>query len=278
MRIAVVTPSRNRVVGLSAVLQTLRYLESGKHEVRYGVISDEDDPATFEWCKTAKHIPLVNRVEPRYQTMGGAINEMSEWMHVNLGSEVFTVINDDILCLTPNWDDIIAKAVEETPHGVFWWNDTNEQGYEALYPIVTDKWRKAAGGLFTDYFPFWYDDLCLAELWTMTTDSDNIRLDCQICDKPVKTTRMRELSFWQQVYTKSRKLRVAKAYEMADKLGLPRPSSPEMIKALVDSKLKRVSDEWLDSIEQNQGETTAPDSAYLDAKARAEVLLQSIGD
>lgn len=273
MRIAVITPSRSRVFGLCAVLQSLKYLESGKNEVIYSVISDEDDSVTAEFCNAAKHIPIVNRVGPRPESLGGAFNEMAEWLAENKGVEVFTGICDDILCITPDWDEYIRKAVEKTPHGVFWWGS---RGIHSMYPIVTDKWRRAAGGAFTSNYPFWYDDLCLAELWTMATDSDNVQLECEIVDRPVRTTRMRELKFWQTVYLETRKLREKQAFEIAEKLGLPKPECPEYVRKLLDTRLSRVSDEWLDSIEKNQGETSPPDSSYLAAKAKAEALLASI--
>lgn len=270
----VITPSRGRVFGLSAVLSTLRYLESGKHQVRYCVISDDDDPATAEWCSAAKHIPITNRVGPRQTTMGGAINEVAEYFSDH--ADAYTVINDDILCMSANWDDTIAKAVEATPHGVFWWGCDESMEQDALYPIVTEKWRQAAGGVFTDYFPFWYDDLCLAELWLMTTDAEAIRLDCKIIDRPVMTTRMREVKFWQQVYTQTRVLRVQQAYQVAERLGLPKPQGAVHVGKLMTSHLKSVPDEKLDAIEKNQGETAPPDAAYLEARARAEELLATI--
>lgn len=275
MRIVVITPSRGRVFGLTAVLSTLKYLESGRHQVKYCVISDDDDPETAAFCAAAKHIPITNRVGPRQTTMGGAINDMAEYAS-SQGAEVYTVINDDVLCLSANWDQTIAEAVEKTPHGVFWWGCDPSMTQDALYPVVTEKWRKAAGGIFTDYFPFWYDDLCLAELWLMATDSEALRLDCQIIDKPVRTTRMRELRFWQQVYTKTRVLREKQARDIAGALGLPVPECTVHVSKLMTARLKAVPDEKLDEIERTQGETSAPDDAYLMAKANAEELLRNI--
>lgn len=222
-----------------------------------------------------KHIPITNRVGPRQTTMGGAINDMAAYA-AGQGAEVYVVINDDILCLSANWDQTIAEAVEKVPHGVFWWGCDPSMSQDALYPVVTEKWRSAAGGIFTDYFPFWYDDLCLAELWLMATDSEALRLDCQIIDRPVKTTRMRELRFWQQVYTRTRVLRETQARDIAAKLGLPSPECTTHVSKLMTARLKAVPDEKLDDIERTQGETTAPDAAYLEAKANAEKLLETI--
>lgn len=271
MNITVIIPSRKRVRGLSAVIYSLRYLESGENRVHYGVLCDEDDDETADACETLRHlIPLGYRVQKRQKTMGGAINGMAEFMP----ADVYLVINDDILCLSPNWDKAIAEAVEKTPHGVFWWK--NALPMDALYPIVTEKWREAAGGIFTDHYPFWYDDLCLVELWTMTTEQEPIRLDISIADKPITTQRMRDLKFWQKVYTNTRPERVKQSVEIAKKLGLPIPTIGSELGKRITEALVPMTDEYLAQIEINQGETSPPDEMYLVAKQRAEEMLSRI--
>jgi hypothetical protein len=274
VNITVVIPSRGRVRGLSAVIYGLHFLESGKHNVTYGVACDDDDPETSDFCKQeSKRVRLAYRIGKRHTSMGEMVNTMAQL----IPADVYLVINDDVLCLSNNWDDVIAQAAEKTPHGVFWWTSACEQ--QVLFPIVTEKWRAAAGGIFSDFFPFWYDDLCLVELWTMTTDAESIILPINICDKPRTVThRMRELTFWQKVYNGTRKLRVQKAYEMAEKLGLKRPDSPQHLAALLNLHLRRVSDEWINLIEHNQGDKNPPDAAYLKKRAEAEKMLNEIGE
>jgi hypothetical protein len=271
MDITVLIPSRGRVRGLEAVLYSLRYLESWKHRIHYGVICDDDDIATIVCCQKLKEVmPLAYRIGSRQETMGASINDMAKFMP----ADVYLVINDDILCLSPDWDKVISEAVEKTPHGIFWWK--NACPMDALYPIVTEKWRQAAGGIFSENFPFWYDDLCLVELWAMTTQTDQLRLDISIADKPIKTQRMRDLKFWQKVYTETRKQRVKQSIEIAEKLGLPKPTIGEALAERLTAALVSMDDERLTQIEKNQGETSEPDSAYLRAKEKAQRLLDQL--
>jgi hypothetical protein len=271
MDITVILPSRKRTRGLYAVLSSLTMLESGKHRVYYGVCADDDDEETISFCKEMQgKMRLAFRVGERQKTMGGVINEMATLMP----AEVYLVINDDILCLDYAWDDVIAEAVEKTPHGVFWWK--NAYPMDALYPIVTEKWRQAAGQIFTNHYPFWFDDLCLIEVWMMTTGQEPIRLDISIVDKPVSTQRMRDLKFWQGLYTQTRKLRVLQSYEIAEKLGLPRPTASEEFARRLTEALIVMDEEHLKQIEINQGETSPPDAAYLVAKERAEKILEEL--
>lgn len=272
--ITVILPSRGRVRGLSTVITGMHFLESRKHNVKYGVVCDDDDPDTSNWCKSVQsEIPLAYVCGPRRRAMGEMINDMAERMP----ADVYLVINDDVLCLSLNWDQVIADALTKTPHGVFWWTSECEQ--QVLFPIVSHKWKEAAGGVFSDFFPFWYDDLCLVELWTMTTSEENIMLPIKICDRPnTRTHRMRELKFWQKVYNGTRKLRVKKAYEIAEKLGLEKPQAPDKIAVLLDLHMRRVSDEWIQRIEDNQGDKSPPDAAYLKKREEAERLLNDIGE
>ena len=274
MRISVVIPSRGRVLGLLGILRSMQFLESGKHEVRYVVGVDDDDEETrraCEWLGSKKQISLGVRVDARPVSLGGLINELA----LCKPADVYAAVNDDIVCLSPGWDEEIAKAVERLPHGVFWWTDGSGNG--ALFPIVTEKWRAAAGGIFSEWFPFWYDDLCLLELWMMTTDAEIQELDIKICDKPRTVThRMRELKFWQNVYIATRKLRVAQAYDIAAKLGLPKPQGTEHIAALMNNHIKRVADEWIAEIEANQGDKTPPDENYRIAKDKARRMLEEV--
>ena len=243
----------------------MRFLESGKHRVHYGIACDDDDSETMGYCADIKKYMLLGySAQPRRPTMGDAFNEMAMLMP----AEVYVLANDDMLVLSDEWDDVIAEAVEKTPHGVFWWTAAGKRN--VLVPIITEKWRAAQGGLFTSFFPFWYDDLCLAELWVMTTDSDNIILPINIIDKPRTIThRMRELVFWQKVYNASRVLRVTQAQEIAEKLGLPKPEGSKYVAERLNDHVGNVSDERLQQIQDNQGDKEPPDVAYNIAKERA---------
>lgn len=272
MRITVVVPSRGRVFGLAGILRSMHFLESGKHEVRYVVGADEDDAETQEACKALRsRLPLGLRTDKRPVSLGGLINQLA----LCEPADVYTAVNDDIVCLTPNWDEEIANAVEKLPHGVFWWTDKSGNG--ALFPIVTEKWRAAAGGIFSEWFPFWYDDLCLLELWMMATDEAVQQLEIFLCDKPRTVThRMRELKFWQQIYIASRVLRVKQARQIAERLGLPSPQCTEHVAVLMNAQLRRVEPGWIQQIEDNQGDKNPPDENYFIAKARAEKMLAEV--
>lgn len=269
MKLNVLIPSRGRPYQLAAAIYSLFLCASEKHDITFCVACDDDDEPTKEVLKVLRaQIPLFVRIGPRPDSLGSVANDLSEHWR----ADAYAVWADDLICATYGWDEKVAQAVEKTPHGVFWWNTA--RGVPTFVPVVTERWRKAAGAIFTEHFPFWYDDLWLHELWVMATDADPITLDCDVVDKPRSTQRMRELRFWHDFYTHMRAERVLQGRAIAKALGLPEPViGPHLAKRL--NEMSVVTDEFLDDIQvKNKAETTPPNAQYIATKARAEELMR----
>lgn len=274
MDITVIIPTRKRTVKLAAALNSLVMTESRKNKIKYVIACDVDDTETIAFCeKIPQQLPHINltwHVGERPKSLGSLVNQMAEGVR----GDVYVAFCDDLLCMTMNWDEIIWKAVKKTPHGVFFWKMVRQE--LAFFTIVTEKWRKAAGGIFTDLYPYWFDDLCLIEWWIVATDSIPIILeDLILLDRPTDTMRMRELPFWTKFYTKTRPLRILQGIEIAKKLGLPAPQYMPQKHAKVGLEAMEV--ERLQKIEAEQGEpNTPPDASYIEAKNRALAILEQI--
>lgn len=269
MRIAVLIPSRGRTRQLSAALTSLRMCQSGENQVLYIVAVDDDDLPTKLLVQNASNdIPLAMRVGPRPKSLGSVANDLAE----HWPADVYCVWADDLLCISYEWDKAVAKAAEETPHGVFWWKSQRDE--LSLVPIITEKWRAATGRIFTEHFPFWYDDCWLYELWIMATDTNIKMLDIRVVDKPTATTGMRDLSFWNHFYHAMRQTRVEEARAIAAKLGLPPPECGPTIKEFLDHHSERDEKVLASIMVTNKAETDAPSERYLEAKKKAEELLQ----
>ncbi len=254
--------------GLATVISCLDVLSSGENEVQFGVAVDDDDPATRIFALgLAGSLPIAVLSGPRPQSLGGLVNNLAERMP----ADVYCSLTDDLLVLTPNWDREIAKAVTERPGGVFWWQNALPQ--KSLFAVVSEGWRKAAGGIFTDHYPFWFDDWVLIELWMMATGESPLELPIFIADKPRHTHRLRDLAFWQRFYSHTRLQRVRWAEDIARNLGLPHPAFAKEIGKRLNETLLPMTDEMASKIEW-QGDKGEPDPAYLRAKSRAEVMMK----
>lgn len=268
MDITVIIPSRGRVRGLSAILASLKFLESGKHRVQYGVCCDEDDIATAMFCQTYQsELPhqFSYKIGPRPESLGGVINEMAGLMPADL----YFMLTDHCLCLTPEWDDIAAKAAEETPHGIFFWTIVYPK-LDGHFCIVTEKWRAADGRLMSEDYPFWFDDLALLEQYPLATGQGAMHLPIEMAFIPAKTHRMRDLKFWRDYFIFKRADRVERGKAIAEKLGLPIPAFGEAFAQALSELLPKASDEHLDYITNLNGDQSEPDASYLAAKAKAE--------
>lgn len=284
MKISVIIPSRGRTHTLIGALNSLHSLSSRKHEVTYGIVCDEDDPATIGTAKSLQAVmPVAYSVSPRSPSLGQLVNEMADYMP----ADVYLSLADDVLCLTPNWDDMIAQAWEKEPRGVWWWTPARED-QPVLYAIVSHKWKEANGGkLFTDYFPFWYDDLWLLSVWILVYEGPMLTIDAKIMDCPRHTHRMRDLRFWHNFYIAMNPTRIKQAKDIAAKLNFPQSKLvgasvglPDLsISEALSKRLLETPKEFEESMEKivdNQGDKEPVTEAYARAKARAEKLMQQM--
>lgn len=271
MLITAIFPSRGRVHTLLAAMSSLRYAESGKHQVQYGICCDVDDPATIGVAKSLQSKwPVAYMIGERPQSLGGMVNKMS----LNMPADVYLSLSDDMLCMTKDWDEKLALAVEKTPHGVWWWANAPDSQNPFLYAMVSEKWREAYGQIFTDYFPFWWDDLWLAEVWMLATEGPLLHSNIVAMDCPTTTMRMRDLRFWSDFYQFMRPKRIKDAKMLAQKLGLPAPTVSEALAEHIGSPSQKFLEQAA-VIEANQGEQGPPTPEYLRAKKRAEVIMKA---
>lgn len=274
MKLNVIIPTRGRPYQLAAAVYSLFFCASGKHDITFCVACDDDDEPSKLAIRELRqsHLPVFVRIGPRPETLGSVANDLA----AHWPADVYQIFADDLICITNNWDDILAKAAEQTPHGVFWMKSAKEQ--RSLVPAVTEKWRAAAGGIFTENFPFWFDDLWLEELWVMATDDAPLELDVLVVDRPASTHRMRDLEFWARFYHAMRSERLAHGRKVSEALGLP----PTLYTSVVGKEFARRMDEYpplnkddAAKIEaSNKAETDAPSERYLRVKAKAEELMK----
>lgn len=235
---------------------------SGKHDVAYVVGCDDDDPNTaalVELIKT-RDVPVKAHCGPRSSSLGGMVNTMA----LANPADVYCSLCDDVTALTDDWDEAIHAAWLKRRDGVWFWRTKDSH-----YAIVSHKWYAAARRIFTDYFPFWWDDCWLIQLWMYATGKPRQYVEAWLDDRAPATQRMRDLEFWTEFYWSRADERRAEADRIRRALG--RPS----FKLKPHHELYRSADytRRVGEIEAKQGERAPPTPEYLAAKARAESLM-----
>ena len=280
MRITVLIPSRGRPEQLFATLRRMQKFQSvdgagaPAHQVVYMIGVDADDIETVGMGKllvtpSLRGGPICMRVFARTPSLGEMVNRMA----LDAPADVYCSLCDDVLVMTEGWDARIAEAVEAKPDGVFWWKTDEKRA--ATYAIVTEKWRAASGRVFTDYFPYWWDDVWLLHVWIQASESSWLYVDAELEDRPHNTQRMRDLRFWADFYADRSAEREAEADRIRQALGWPRTLTPASLDTFVKAACA-LSPEFLadaDNIEGRQGEKEPPTAEYMRAKARAESLM-----
>ena len=272
MKITAIIPSRGRSFQLLATIRTMQKLESGRHQVTYIVGCDSDDPETIGMCQllhagSAVGGQVTAHCFERTGSLGAMVNQMCR----DVPGDVYCSMCDDMLVITPEWDQKIADAVARAPDGVFWWKTDEKR--PATWAIVTHNWYAAAGQMFTEYFPFWWDDLWLLETWVLASEGPPLFIDAEAEDRPAKTMRMRDLAFWTDFYESRRPERIAEAKRIAAALGKPTTGITERF-AAETCKLNPDFVRDIPKIEAAQGERAPPTPEYMAAKARAEALMK----
>lgn len=272
MDITVHMCSRGRPLQLMAALTSLQENESGDHNVRYGVAVDVDDLATIGICQTMKPKWRAGsgfRVGERPVSMDALHNQLAR----DIPGEVYVGFCDDMLCTTKDWDKEIAKLVEENPRGVWWWSSKSREEFTQM-PIVSEAWRKAAGGIFPEYFPYWWGDTWLAEVYVLATESPLEYAPVYFIDGAATTNNMRELRFWTEFYHWLKPVRIEEARRVAKALGFPELTVTGVFSQFTGIKNLDFMNR-IEEIERGQGDRGEPHEGYKVAKARALEMMQS---
>jgi hypothetical protein len=240
MKISVLCASLSPT-NIDVIFGALTRLESGKHDIVY-LTNDEILPS-----------------------LGAVWNKLS----IEAEAGLYALVTDRALCITPHWDVHLADIYSKDDTRVFWW--TTNAG--PVIPIVPHKWLEAAGQIYTDYFPFWFDDTWLQELSVLVHGMPvyGTQATCYIAKKNPMTKRMRDLRLWMDFFIAKRPERIEHAAKIREKLDLPIPDM-EPINVWFKSNAEMWDKEWK-NWENIAGDKSEPDESYIAAKKSAEEFL-----
>jgi len=273
MKITMMIPTRrgDQILGC---IHAMSMLESHEHEVTYAIGIDSDDPVSIESAsRCLQRYRCSMSIFERLPALGSYHNELA----ARTPADVYVCCGDDIICISQNWDRAIAEAVEANPKGL-WWMDC-PQDRLAIYPVVSEQWRAAAGGkVFDDLYPYWYSDVHLREIGIMVTGVEVPRVSgAMIVDCPMPTTRMRDLLYWDDFFHKTRPARLVEAIKICSVLYPDRDVS-EMQRLSATFCPNESFRATIDQVVETQGDKLPPTPSYMAAKQRADMILEKIDE
>lgn len=260
LKISVLIASRGNPEGLRTIIGAMHMLESGLHDVTYVVACDVDDALTARIS-----ISHRNSFHPRPPALGTIWNRAA----MKCPADIYALVTDRALCVTQNWDYYLVDAHGKDDTRVVWWTTTAGP----VIPIVPHKWLEAAGQLYTDYFPFWFDDTWLHELSAMVHGLPNymVQAQCVVIKKNPVTKRMRDLRFWMDFFIAKRHERMAQAFIIRERLGVHVPDM-RPIKEWFIATDKMWDLKW-EQWQEMAGDKSEPDAAYVTLKQSAQEFM-----
>jgi len=179
-------------------------------------------------------------------------------------ADVYIAFVDDAEVQSPWWDEEIYQlGVVPYPDGVFFWESQNK----CIFAVVTEKWRRAAGRIFTGYFTYWYDDGWLQQVWQYARGMNGwLKFETKIFDSGGKTHRMHDYEIWDEFYWERDVERLEEAARIAKRLGWPKVANPGQYK---NHKILTFSQEQIE--ERSEGGPKTPE--YLAALENAKTIL-----
>jgi len=272
MRIAYLMPTRGNPRRAAAVIECARSLMSGKHEVEFVLGVDRDDKASIQYF-FHEYPEITVSVADRQPTLGSVWNRLA----FAVPADAYAIMADDVFPAAPHWDEGIAQFINPEAVGVLAWNDLGSPN-QPTYPVMSAEWVRVTGRVYTDLFPFWFDDSWIAEVWSFATGNWlPIVSNLYLASKKGKTKRMRELGFWWNVFNATRPARLHEGAIIRKACGLP-PLSDEVITQIWTRWAARDTEMLakVEQIEADLAEPSEPGVEYFMAKDRAVQLMEHL--
>lgn len=220
MKIRIVLPTLRSGGKFAAVLEQMRDFASGKHDISWNVVCNQDDADTLRrmpswvicWPGPAA-VPYMQRCNEA--ALAGEFDWLMQW-------------TDDTWTLTCWWDEYIASLDGAQTPLVSW--KCAEEPHALAAAVMTPRFAAALGKPFTTWFPFWFTDVWTEEVHRMAFGAPVPFVDgLEAFGKRGKTRVMRELRFWAEFFRATRPERLQQARRVMKAYGVVRGVSREQM-------------------------------------------------
>lgn len=267
MKLACVMATRGRPKQAAAAIEIARALSSGRHDLDFVVCCDEDDTETQDRLSEYKQ-----SIAPSPLYLGEVWNRGC----AEIEADIYCPLPDDSFIACPDWDELIVRQLGVSRIKVMGWNDRANPGLMTL-PIVGRDWYKATG-LYPGIFPYWFYDTWVAEVYSFVTGTmPYLPPELVLTAKKGKTQRMRDLSFWWNVYSRTRVTRLKEAATLRVLFNNPLPDDAVNRMVQVWENRDSILKARLPQMQASMADTNQmPSEAYLQAKIAAEIAAEKL--
>lgn len=159
MQLSIVLATRRRPGLLfRTVTETLKHI---KHpETKLLICADDDDDGTLSMRDKITDPRVIWSVKPREDSVGAKYNRVLK----EAPADVYMVMVDYAPCVTEGFDNKIIEAAQVYPDGYAVILNWLANGSFSQLNAVTHKLAKKMGGIYPEYFPYWFVDHWLEDV------------------------------------------------------------------------------------------------------------------
>lgn len=279
--ITVLVATRARPTFLFRLLRSLEERVGRSEKVDIAVYVDEDDTATLDFSQSHQAVlPTCFHVGPRTSTMGEMIHQLQR---LRPESDIYVTTVDDTLFLTPAWDEAIRQAYASVPDGIAlaYVDDLNGDAGSVSLVTLSRAWIEASGAMFTEFFPFWFDDSWLDQIAMMVGRKLPLPVEAvtQSQGQQNRTSRMRNLAFWDRFYFHTLEDREAAARRLMARIYAGQPEALQRQSRVMEemvakfrrreTRLDRAHIQYVEFNRATAARFEAPNPRYCRAEERA---------
>lgn len=261
MKITAIMPSRNRPLGMLGVISAYQALSTGNHDITYVVILDKDDTDSINQTDLFDKVNVM--IGERDRTVNARFNEACK----KFPGDVYIQLCDDAYPLAFHWDAMVY-ALKDIP--AYSWQEKNDPT-NATYIAMSHKWYSAIGRFYPEYFPYWFADTWIAEVFALAFAKPiGVVNQLQVGGKRGKTHSMRDVKFWFDFFAATRVERVKEAELLARAYGftLNMKDRQDQIKQMLEGDLYQQTQ--VERYEAMFGSKEPPSALYVACKEIAE--------
>ncbi len=213
--ISLLLPTRGRPEFLARVFDSIAKTVGDADGMDAWVYVDHDDPVTKQYVHSESYLRYPFRINwvlgERTLSQGQMVNVLRERCTTNPG--IYLPCADDYLFKSRKWDDAIRAAFDRYLDRIVLGYIPNPHSApeQVSFPILSAHWTNITGRIFTEFFPFWFDDTWLDHVSGMVRRKVRIEIQAESIGGVGKTPRLKNLPFWQSFFIHLMDERLAEA-------------------------------------------------------------------
>ena len=255
MKIAALIATRGRPQQVVGIIESMRMLSTGDHEIEFLVACDEDDPASTKEClynyilcgprKIEGSIKLRSIFSKGVKVYSGPrpIGPGSLWNRLAklTDADAFITLPDDGIIATPRWDHCINWAWRNHNWAhpdlkIGGLRDAANPGQPTLF-VIGRRWYELVGELLDECYPFWFSDTAISEIYSFITGGGLPCLPIDVASKSGEwNPRLRKMKLWWTHYWLTRRERIETASRIRTELNLAAPPNLARLEALWEER------------------------------------------